>query len=109
MTIWTAAFWKALAERVLSTFVQAFGGALLAALIDASTSKDGISWNVILLGAALAGGLAVLKNLFANAVTKTGPSLTNSEQVVPPEPQPVEHEPERALDADGDGQPDIAP
>jgi hypothetical protein len=87
LTIWTRAYWGATAERVLATAAEAGAAYLVTAgpIVDALN----IHWNVfggVTGGAAL---LALLKSLAANAATKTGPSLTNSEQVVPPEPQPA--------------------
>jgi hypothetical protein len=84
MTIWTADFWKSAAERVVATFVMALLGFLAADGFD-WLSAD---WDQILAAAGFAAGLSLLKCLAANLTTKTGPSLTNSEQVVPPEPQP---------------------
>lgn len=87
-SIWTGAYWKAVVERILWTFVQALGGALLAVVTAEGFDWETADWRRALIGAAIAAGIATLKGLVANAVTKTGPSTTNAEQVVPPLPQP---------------------
>ena len=77
--IWSGAFWKATAERVVSTAAQA---ALLALGADAINALD-VGW--VDVGGFAAGGavLALLKSLAANVATGNGPSFTDSEQVIP--------------------------
>jgi hypothetical protein len=84
MTIWTKQFWQSLAERVIATYITALLGFLAVDGLDPSQAD----WPKILLAAAYAAGLSLLKGILANLTTKNGPSLTSSEQVVPPEPQP---------------------
>ena len=74
--IWTAAFWKAAAERAVSTFAQATVGTLPTSLLpDVS-----IPWWAALVAGGFAAALAVLKALAA-AQTGNGPSLTNAERL----------------------------
>lgn len=86
VTIWTKAFWMATLERVLATAAQA-GIAYI--LVGGTTSLINFNWGAFLGVVGVAALLALLKCLAANAATKTGPSVVNAEQVVPPEPQPV--------------------
>jgi len=75
--IWSRQFWKATAERALSTGAQA---ALLA--WGGGTLPDvSLPWWTV--PAAFAGGVAlgVLKALAAGAATGDGPSLTNAERL----------------------------
>lgn len=77
-SIWTGEFWKATAERAISTAAQSALLVLGADAIDVIS----VSWLDV---AGFAGGgavLAILKSLAANAVTGTGPSFTDAEQVV---------------------------
>lgn len=73
--IWSKAFWKATAERALSTGAQAallaWGGGTLPAV--------SLPWWTV--PAAFGGGavLGVLKGLAVNAVTGDGPGLTDAE------------------------------
>lgn len=81
MSIWTAAFWKATAERVLSTAAQA----AIAILTADGFNLLNIRWQGVLATVGLAALLSLLKSLVANQATRTGPSLTLHEQVIPPE------------------------
>jgi hypothetical protein len=112
-SIWTKAFWKASAERVIATAAEAGGAYLVTAgpIVDALH----VNWNVFGGVAAGAAVLALLKSLAANAATQTGPSFTNSEQVVPAEsPEAVTSQarnvdltpPANPRDLDGDGRDD---
>ena len=77
-SIWTAQFWKAAAERALSTGAQA---ALLA--WGGGTLPDvSLPWWTV--PAAFGGGAALgaLKGLAVNAMTGDGPGLTDAEAVV---------------------------
>lgn len=75
--IWTAAFWRAIAERAVSTGAQA------AVLAWGGGSLPDVSlpwWTVP--GAFLGGaGLAVLKGVAVNQATGDGPGLTKAEVV----------------------------
>lgn len=79
MTIWTLAFWKATAERAISS---AAGGALTALGTDLFGILD-----VDLVGVvSVAGGTALvslLKALAASQLGDGGPSLTSAEHVTP--------------------------
>jgi hypothetical protein len=84
MNLWHKAFWSALAERVVSTAAQA---GLLAIGAD---QLNLLNLDLERLLGFMGGGalLSLLKGLAANAITKSGPSLTQSEVVVPPEIPP---------------------
>jgi len=100
MTIWTVDYWKATLERVIRTAA----GALLALLIVDGFDLREADWAAIGATVGLAALISLLMAITSNAVTKSGPALTDSEQVVPPEPQPkptgLEYIPERALNED---------
>lgn len=85
LTIWTGGFWLSTAERVLATIAATLLGILTFDGFDLRHAD----WSAILASAGLAGVVSLLKCVVGNATTKTGPSLVNSERVVPPEPQPV--------------------
>lgn len=70
-SIWTAAFWKATAERAVSTAAQSALLAIGADQVNALT----LDWPT--LGGFAAGGavLSLLKSLGVNALTGTGPSV----------------------------------
>lgn len=76
--IWTATFWKAVAERALSTGAQA---ALLAWGGGALPTVSLPWWTV---PAAFVGGmvLGVLKGIVVNEVTGNGPGIGEVEQVI---------------------------
>jgi hypothetical protein len=85
-SIWTGAYWRATAERVISTAAQAgIAYAVSAGTLDVLH----FDWTAF---AGIAGGgalLSLLKGLAANAVTQDGPGFTKAEQVIPlltPEP-----------------------
>lgn len=80
-SIWTGAFWQATAERVIATIV----GALVAVLAADGFDVLNADWRGIVTTIGIAGAVSLLKAILANVATKTGPSLTNSEQVVPSE------------------------
>ena len=76
-SIWTVEFWKATAERVLSTFVQAYLGAILATGAASAFNVLAFDW-LLPLGPALAAALLCLvKCLIAGNVGHNGPTLAN--------------------------------
>ena len=95
MTIWTAAFWQATAERVISSIA---GGAL--AVIGADVfGVVHADWAGIASVAAGAGVVSLLKALAANATTGNGPSMTNAEKLEPDTtPPPAGYEPKHSAD-----------
>jgi Putative lactococcus lactis phage r1t holin len=84
LTIWSRGFWSATAERVLMTAAQT----LIAVLTADGFNLISANWGDIGVVVGTASLLSLLKSLAANAATRTGPSLTNNEQVMPPLPQP---------------------
>jgi hypothetical protein len=68
--MWTWAFWKATAERVIATFAAAFGGLLLTALADPD-------WLEILRASGIIAAITLAKCLAASKVGTQGPSLAN--------------------------------
>jgi hypothetical protein len=96
VTIWTKEFWVATGERIIRTAA----GALLALLIVDGFDVRDADWADIAATVGLASLISLLMAITSNAVSKSGPALTDSEQVVPPLPQPDEpngYVPERAL------------
>ena len=77
MSIWTSAFWRATAERALSTGAQAallaWGGGTLP-----DVSLPWWSVPVAFLGGAV---LALLKAVAVNQATGNGPGLTKAEKL----------------------------
>lgn len=76
-SIWSLAFWKATAERSIATAAQSGLAYLGMGVINVLE----VSWPAF--GGIAAGGavFSVLKSLAVNAVTKTGPSVTDAEHV----------------------------
>jgi protein involved in polysaccharide export with SLBB domain len=99
LTIWTADFWKATGERAIRTAA----GALLALVAVAGFSPRTADWADIFITVGLATCISVLMAITSNGISRTGPALTDSEKVMPPEPQPKdppEYVPERARNDD---------
>ncbi|WP_237551971.1 holin [Streptomyces sp. cg28] len=70
-SMWTAAFWKATAERAVRTFAQS----LAAVLVAGATNLLNVDWVAALGTAGLATLLAVLTALGAAGVGPHGPGL----------------------------------
>jgi hypothetical protein len=76
--MWSAAFWKASAERAVKTFAQAFAAYLVA---EATGILD-IDWTTGASVAGLATLLSVLTSVGSDAITTgAGPSLTDVEKL----------------------------
>jgi hypothetical protein len=86
MTIWTISFWKSLAERLLATLVATLLGVLTADGFDLVNTD----WKGVAIAVGVATFVSFLKGILANVATQNGPSLTSTEQVVPPLPAPAE-------------------
>lgn len=95
--MWTKEFWVSLAERALSTGAQA----AIAFLTAAGTGLINTDWVGVASAVGIAMVLSVLKSLAANAITGTGPSLTNAEVV------PTEVVPEPEADDEDEEVPDL--
>jgi hypothetical protein len=65
LSIWTGLFWKDTAERVLATVAQV----LIAVLSVDGLNLVALDWQAIASAVAIAGALALLKAILANAVT----------------------------------------
>ena len=74
--MWTKTFWKAVAERSFWTFIQAFGGILIAAGI---TDVRFLDWGFIFGSAGFALLLAVVKNIAVAGITDGNPSTVSAE------------------------------
>ena len=74
--MWTVVFWKATAERVVSTVVQTLIPTV------AATRLDLIDWVTTSWIVAGAGVLSLLKAIVAANVGNSGPSLTSAEKLV---------------------------
>ena len=69
--LWSTAFWKATAERVITTFAEA-----LVAVLIVGNSIAAVDWPDALAVAALAAVVSLLKCVAASGVSPaTGPSL----------------------------------
>lgn len=79
MNMWTKTFWKATAERAVSTAAQA------AILVLGADQIDALDADWRLVGGFALGGavLATLKALAAQRVTGDGPGLTDAETLNP--------------------------
>jgi hypothetical protein len=86
--MWTVEFWKATAERVITTFAWT----LLSSIGVGYADLGSIPWGPALSSAGVAALLSLLKSVTVNKVTGTGPSLTNSERVSTPADPPGRHE-----------------
>jgi hypothetical protein len=75
--MWTAAFAKALAERVIFTMVEVLIPMLVLTRIDM------LDWAATFWVVISAGVLAVCKGLLAARVGSTGPSMTSVEVLAP--------------------------
>ena len=73
--MWTADFWRAVAERALKTFAQAAA----AMLIAAGTGLLEADWVTVASVAGMAAVVSVLTSIGSGAVTDGSPSLTNAE------------------------------
>lgn len=80
MTIWTAVFWKAAAERAVKSAAQ---GAILAGVGAAKFNALHADWETIGGGALGMAALSLLTSLGSDVLTGTGPSLTNAEELPP--------------------------
>jgi len=65
MSIWSSLFWKDAVERVLATVAQV----LIAVLSVDGLDLVALDWQATLSTVAIAGALALLKAIVANAVT----------------------------------------
>ena len=75
--MWTAAFWKAAAERAIRTFAQTFAALLVA---DPVIGVFEFNWLDAVQVSGLAALASVLTSLAASAVTANpGPSITDAE------------------------------
>lgn len=85
--MWTKAFWRATAERIIrgalvSVAAAYFGGDLVFDALNVNSWRDVGSL-------AITGAFAsLLLSLGGNALTKSGPSFTDNEVLSPPAPKP---------------------
>lgn len=76
--MWTKAFWKAIADRAVKTFAEAWAGALI---INQLTPAN-INWLDSLALAGIATLIAVLLNIGTAGATDGSPSLTSEKLTV---------------------------
>lgn len=74
--MWTITFWKAVAERAISTAAQAALGVLISV-----ASVGAIDWRLVGSTVLIATLVSVLKNIAAAAITDGSPSLNGSESL----------------------------
>jgi hypothetical protein len=72
--MFTAAFWRATAERAVRTFAQS----LAAVLVAGATSLIEVDWRAAFATAGLATLLAVLTAIGASGVGREGPGITET-------------------------------
>ena len=75
--MFTAAFLKAVAERAIKTFAQAAA----ALLVGNGTGLLDTDWAAVLSVAGIAAVVSILTSIGSDALTGSGPSLTNAEIV----------------------------
>jgi|GEM_PF-4259403 len=78
--MFTLVFWKAVLERSAFSFLEALTAVLLTAGV---TTLTGVDWVAALNVAALAGVIALIKNILVAKATDGSPSLTNAEHLNP--------------------------
>jgi len=76
--MWTASFWRAVAERAIKTLAQS----LLAMLAVGQTTILTVDWQQVTAVALTATLLSVLSSIVSAGMGNTGPSLA-SEAIVP--------------------------
>jgi len=81
LSIWSSLFWKDAVERVLATVAQV----LIAVLSVDGLNLVNLDWQATLSTVAIAGALALLKAIVANAVTGRTVSPASFAPATPPE------------------------
>ena len=76
--MFSLAFWKASAERAVSTFLQVF----VASIGVGAVGFGDVDWLAIASIAGVSALLSVAKSVIVNSATGTGPSVVDSEQTV---------------------------
>jgi hypothetical protein len=74
--MFTLTFWKAVLERSVSTFLEAFLAAILSL---GATTLTGVDWLLALNISGLSFVLALIKNILVAKVTDGNPSALNAE------------------------------
>lgn len=89
--MWTADFWRAVAERAVKTAAQTAAATIVA---FGAVTAWAVDWPLVGGAVALATILSVLTSIGSAAVTDGSPSLTNAEVLTLPdavvEPYPAE-------------------
>lgn len=78
--MFTLAFWKAVLERSLFTFLEAFLAALLSLGV---TTLTGVDWLLALNISGLSFVIALVKNILVAKATNGSPSAVNAETLNP--------------------------
>ena len=78
--MFTKKFWKATAERAVSTAAQTFGAL---AIVGSPLDLIELDWSDITVASLIAGGLSVVKALAASSVGSEGPSFSKAETLTP--------------------------
>lgn len=76
--MWTKAFWKSVAERSISTFLQAFIGA-----VAVGVGFQDVNWVAVFSVAGVAFLVSVAKNILVALGSDGNPSVGSVEAVVP--------------------------
>lgn len=77
MTIWTAVFWRAAAERSIKTGAQTAA----ALIVAAGTGLLDTDWTTTASVSGMAALVSLLTSIGSDALTGSGPSLTDAEHL----------------------------
>lgn len=77
MTLWTLAFWRAAAERSIKTLAQTAAALIVA---DGTGLLD-TDWLTVTSVAGMAAVVSLLTSVGSDALTGSGPSLTDAEVI----------------------------
>lgn len=90
--MWTADFWKAVAERAVKTLAQALAATLTVTVTAAGGFTD-VAWAAALSAAGLAAVLSVLTSIVSAGATDGSPSLAS--EVIAPDAVIEPYDPDR--------------
>lgn len=101
-SIWTPAYWRAVAERALWTAAQVATLYVGADVLENGFDVRSFDWAELAAFAAGGAFLSVVKGLAANAITGTGPALGSTSETVTEDETPFDDVPEHRNGNDED-------